>query len=172
MDNPARDALKIALDLEKKGHAYYMDTARQAQNPLTQSVFFSLAAQELIHIQRIKELYDGEPESAGVPSIAHGELEQAVKEIFDKFTSEQRQAWTMDNGAAYEYAMKLECDAAAMYDRLAHESINPGESQFFESLRSEENEHLATLENVAGYLGWTGEWFAEEEIRVWNWMNM
>ena len=172
MDNPARDALKTALDLEKKGHAYYMDTARKTDNPLTQSVFFSLAAQELVHMQRIKNLYEGQQEAEGVPSIAPGEMEQAVKEIFDKFTSEQREAWAMDNAAAYEYAMKLERDAAAMYDRLVHESINPGESRFFESLRAEENKHLAALENVAGYLGWTGEWFAEEEIRVWNWMNM
>ena len=172
MNNPARDALKTALDMEKKGHAYYMDTARKAENPLTQSVFFSLAAQELVHMQRIQDLYDGTPAGEGVPSIARGEMEQAVKEIFDRFTGEQRAAWAMDNEAAYEYAMKLERDSAAMYDKLSHDSINPSEVKFFESLRAEENVHLAALENVAGYLGWSGEWFAEEEIRVWNWMNM
>ena len=172
MDNPAKDALKTALDMEKTGHAYYMDTATKAENPLTQSVFFSLAAQELTHIQRIKELYEGQEAGAGVPSIAQGEMEQAVKEIFDKFTGEQREAWAMDNATAYEYAMQLERDAAAMYDKLANESINPGENQFFESLRAEENDHLPALENVSGYLGHTGDWFAEDETRVWNWMNM
>ena len=172
MDNPAKDALKTALDMEKKGHAYYMDTAGKAENPLTQSVFFSLAAQELIHIQRIRELYEGQEEAEGVPSLAPGEMEQQVREIFDRFTAEQREAWAMDNAAAYDYAKKLERDSAVMYDRLAHESINPGETEFFEALRAEENEHLAALENVSGYLAHTGEWFAEEEIRVWNWMNM
>lgn len=172
MNSPARDALKGALDLEKKGHDYYMDTAGKADNPLTQSVFFSLAAQEFIHMQRIRQLYEGQPHSEGVPSIARGEMEQQVREIFDRFTAEQRKAWTMDNTEAYEYAKKLERDSAAMYDRLTQDSINPGEAEFFQSLRAEENEHLAALENVSAYLGDTGNWFAEEETRVWNWMNM
>ena len=172
MNNTATDALKTALDLETKGHAYYMDIASKADNPLTQSVFFSLAAQELIHMQRIKDLYEGRPDAEGVSAIAHGELEKAVQEIFDKFTSEQREAWAMDNAAAYDYAMKLERESAAMYDKFARESANPAEAQFFQSLRAEENEHLAALENVSGYLGHTGDWFAVEETRVWNWMNM
>lgn len=172
MDSSARDALKGALDLEKKGHDYYMDIASKADNPLTQSVFFSLAAQEFIHMQRIRQLYEGQPQSEGVPSIARGEMEKQVREIFDRFTAEKREAWAMDNAAAYEYAIELERDSAAMYDKMSHDSINPGEAEFFQSLRAEENEHLAALENVSAYLGDTGNWFADEEIRVWNWMNM
>ena len=36
----------------------------------------------------------------------------------------------------------------------------------------EENDHLTVIENVYFYLTRTGDWFASQEDRVWNWMNM
>ena len=46
------------------------------------------------------------------------------------------------------------------------------EDEFFTGLKAEEGKHLEAIENVFFYLERTGDWFASNEDRVWNWMNL
>lgn len=165
-------ALRAALDLEQRGHDYYRETASRAENPLTRMVFSALADEELQHMKRISELYEHGGSAPMTSSIPGGSPESAVKRVFERFAEQERTAWELDNESAYEYAMELERQSYALYDRLANESENSAEAEFFRNLAGQENQHLTALENVLNYLRHTGDWFAAEESRVWNWMNM
>lgn len=162
------DVLLAALDFEKRGHDYYMDIASKASSPLTKAVFSALASEELAHMRRINELH---AQTGSGEATCQSCMEEAVKDVFTRFTAQERAAWTMDNAEAYEYATNLEKDGMALYKQLAEESENPAEADFFRSLHGEESKHLEALQNVVNYLQHTGDWLAAEEGRVWNWMN-
>lgn len=166
-----KDSLNSALNVEHIGHDYYEKVAHEAKNPLTKQVFAGLAGQELVHMERIQEIFDNLQFDGVTPHAQPNNMEPMIKEIFDGFTAQEREAWEMDNSQAYEYAQDLERKSIEMYSKFAMESTNPVERKFFEQLREEEYHHLTALENVYFYLQRTGDWFASEEDRVWNWMN-
>lgn len=166
-----QEELKSALDFERTGHDYYASVAEKVKNPLTKEVFSALAGQELVHMERIQEIFDN-LKAEGVQPHVHAEgIEQMVQRILKQFTTHERDAWEMDNAEAYEYAQDLERQGIAMYNRLAEESLGSVEKQFFKALSEEEFFHLTALQNVYFYLERTGDWFGSEEGRVWNWMN-
>lgn len=166
-----QDALQSALDFECRGHDYYLAVAGKAKNPLTKEVFTALAGQELIHMEKIQEVYDNLDFQGVTPHPHAGSVEKLIRGVFDRFAKEERDAWAMDQADAYEYAKDLERRSIVMYDGLAKKSDNPVEAAFFEALKAEENDHLTVIENVYFYLTRTGDWFASQEDRVWNWMN-
>ncbi len=165
------EALKNALDLEVKGFEYYREVAEKAKNPLTAEVFKALADQELVHMEYIQKVYDfGLLENVVLEEDDLG-METMIRGMFGRFSRQERQAWAMDNLEAYEYAKELERGSITLYKNLACESENPQEKAFFESLMDAEVSHLNALDNVSFYLTRTGDWFAEDEDHVWNWMN-
>ena len=166
-----RDALNSALELEHVGHDYYVKIAEKAESPLTKEVFTALAGQELVHMERIQEIFNNLKFEGVDPHARADEMQKMVRGIFSRFSSHARSTWAMDNSEAYEYAQDLERQSIAMYNKLAGESADPAERQFFEELSREENLHLNALENVYFFLQRTGDWFDHEESRVWNWMN-
>jgi len=165
------EALRAALDLEQKGHDYYRETASRAGNPLTQKVFSALADDEIRHKERIRELYEGAGSGAGFLTPRDA-LENTVKEFFARFTQSERAAWQLDDAGAYEHAMELERQSYSLYEALAGRTQSQAEAEFFRQVQHEESEHFTALENALNYLQRTGDWFASEEGRVWNWMNM
>ena len=165
-----KKALEAALRLEDKGYSYYTNIAQKAKNPLTKNLFVTLAEQELQHKKRINELYKESSVDIPETSLTEEVLENAVKQVFENFSNEEKNSWNVDNEDAYKYAMKLERDSLKMYREFAEKSINPAETNFFKALENEENAHLNALQNVYNYLNNTRDWFASEETKTWNWM--
>lgn len=165
------EALRAAIDLEQRGHDYYAGIAADANNPLTKAVFSSLAEEELRHMERARQLYD-ESGAGETPSVPLSSVEDAVRVIFEGSDWSKRKTWRMDNAAAYDHATELERDSIALYGRLAEQTESPAERGLFLRLQEEEQGHLSALQNVSNYLEHTADWFASEEIKIWNWMNM
>ncbi|MDD3926690.1 MAG: ferritin family protein [bacterium] len=167
MESPA---LNAAIELEQSGYVYYREVAEKTENPLTARLFSSLAAQELEHIQRARELYAAGGEPAVHSSSMN--LEADVKRFFGQFSKEQRQDWKMDNAEAYERAMELEKQGYDMYAKFAAEARDEREAAFFKALQREEEGHLEALENVYAYFAQSKDWQHEDERTTWNWMNL
>ena len=165
------EALRAAIDLEQRGHDYYAGIATHADNPLTKVVFSSLADEELQHMERARQLYE-ETGAGETPSVPLGSVEEVVRAIFEESDWSKRKTWRMDNAAAYDHATELERESIALYGKLAEETESPAEKGFFLRMQEEEMGHLSALQNVSNYLEHTADWFASQEIQVWNWMNM
>ncbi|MCK8816837.1 ferritin family protein [Natroniella sulfidigena] len=164
--------LDLAIELEKKGHEYYQKHAATAENPLAKKVLSSLASQELDHIDDIKEIAEGKKLFDPDSDQAIDDLEAEVKEVFNNFSKQERQGWKAENKKVYEHAMKLEKDIYETYQQLAEEAEDEDQKKFFQSLMKEESKHLEAIENVYFYLTKPKEWLAQEESKVWNWMNL
>jgi rubrerythrin len=166
-----KEALQTSIGLEQKGHDHYIKALADATNPLTQRLFKTLADQELEHMARIRELFEKGVKKTSEATIPGEALEMVVKEIFSSFSRDDRSAWDIDVGSAYEHAMHLEQESIDMYSSLATESNDASETAFFEALKKEEVKHLTALQNVYHYLSSTPDWFESTESETWNWMN-
>lgn len=166
-----QEALPASLDLEQKGYDYYQEATSRAQNPLTKRLFSVLADQELEHMDRIREIFKKSPSEVESRTIPGDKLENAVKDVFDEFSQQARSAWNVDIADAYEHAMKLEEESVEMYEKLAKESKDSAEIQFFKALEKEEGDHLSALQNVYHFLKGTPDWFEATESQTWNWMS-
>ncbi len=55
-----KEALQMAIEMEKEGQSFYKKTAQKASDKMTRQVFDFLANEELKHIEAIKTFYDAE----------------------------------------------------------------------------------------------------------------
>ncbi len=164
------DALKMAVEMEKKGFDIYMKAASKTNNDLGRSTLEAIAAKELDHIKAIEEF----SEKIGAKAMS---LDKAISlinvknkkdyilPIMEKLRSalDAKIKADSDLEKAYEVAMKLEKDSYNLYKKLAGESGEPQAKKFFEFLMGEEKTHYELLEETLQYLNNPGDWFAEQE---------
>jgi len=100
MADGLKEALQAALDFEQRGHDFYAATAEKARNPLTREVFSGLAGQELVHMERIQEVYENLDFTGVARSPQTGNMERFIRGVFDRFAKQDRDTWSIDNAEA------------------------------------------------------------------------
>lgn len=171
-----REILEKALTLEKEGYQLYMETASQSQNPLTRQMLESLAGDEKRHMDRIfelKEEFEAEgqwPEDTEAPGPPL-DMEKRMKRIFEEL-GKPEPSDQEDVVKALEKALGFEEDSRQLYRDAAADTENPAAASFFRALAEEERQHSVAIKNVHSYYTQTGDWMAEDESQVWNWMNI
>ena len=164
------ESLDLALKLEEKGHDYYTTHYKKTKNPLAKSVLKSLAEQELDHIETFKQIAEGKDISSD--AVQGTDIESTAKKVFEDFSDKEKEDWAEEDTEVYEHAMELENDIYEHYKKLAEETDDPEEEEFFKALMKEEMNHYESLQNVLYYLTDNVNWLAEEEGKVWNWMTL
>jgi rubrerythrin len=165
----SEDSLEFAINLEQEGHDYYVDNAKETDNPFVESVLEKLAERELEHIQAINNIAEGK--SVDDVSFINLDIEEETKEIFDEFSESEKEGWKEEKANVYDHAIELETKLAKLYKEMAEETEDEEEKEFFQALTKEEDKHYETLSNVFYYLTDHERWMAESEGEVWGWMN-
>lgn len=161
---------KLAIEMEKKGYEFYSQSAEKSKNGLLSSTLLSLAERELVHIEKIKSLYQSltgeKPKGDWLKSIfvppKKAELLKAILNKLRDRLSRQSEAET-DSEKIYEAAKGLERDGFTFYEKIAKENQDQNIKNFFLGLAEEEKEHFAILDETLKYLNSPGEWFREKE---------
>ncbi|OGC04768.1 hypothetical protein A2276_02210 [candidate division WOR-1 bacterium RIFOXYA12_FULL_43_27] len=161
---------KLAIEMEKKGYAFYAQSAEKSKNGLLKSTLASLAERELVHIEKIKALYQSltgeKPEGDWLKSVfVPPQKAELLKIILNKLKDRlNRQVETeTDSEKIYETAKGLERDGFTFYEKIAKENEDPNVRKFFLGLAEEEKEHFSILDETLKYLNSPGEWFREKE---------
>ena len=163
--------VKLSIELEEKGHDFYVQTAAKTKNPLAVATLTSLADREKEHIKRITEFYTsltgGSKLEANwlmvvqTPPDKKALLAPILKKLKDnlnkKFETEA------DINQAYKVAEGLETDSFVLYDKIARETTDPTAQKFYSALAIEEREHYDILEDTLRYLNDPGDWYREQE---------
>jgi len=63
------DALNKAIEMEEKGHKFYMELAEKSKNDITKNAFIFLADSEVYHIKSIKEFSNALKETGKLPEL-------------------------------------------------------------------------------------------------------
>lgn len=159
--------LSTALNLEKKGRAFYEEASRTCENPLGREIFQMLMKDELVHMDRIRKIY--ESLNAGEP-WARAWKETRIKnrdlrKLFKEWTTKHGGAAGTAAGdiEALDVGIDLEGKAVAFYQDHLVGAKDKTECAFIECMIEEERYHYKALKDMKLYLIDPDAWFLESE---------
>jgi len=166
------EAVKGAVNFERKGVSFYMELASQTENRLGRRLFYTLAKEEVEHILIIDDIRRklDRGEELGKAPLMKTTIEDQMKQFFSAFNAEQLQEKNASNLDGYELAMEIENKGYEMYDKFLNEAEDEKAKTFFQKMKEEEKRHFDALQNVYYYLTSRDHWHSETESEVWNWM--
>ena len=159
--------LSEALELEKKGEAFYKEAISTCQNNLGREIFTMLRKEESLHMDRIHKIYkslkenqtwleDWKPKNAD-----HKDLEVFFKEMVSK----QRSKISVNTSDldALDLGIYLESQSIAFYKKKLTKAQDSIERDFIKQMIGEENSHHAVLSDMKMYLSDPAGWFFDHE---------
>lgn len=156
-----KDVLDAAIQLEKDGHAYYLEAAAKSTNDVVRKVLESLAEDELRHITWIERHY---PEAKSAEE-ANREFYKRLSSLFADVAEEEKEkvAASEDDLKALDHALALEYAASKSYKDWAADAEDAGVVELCRILAGVEHFHAQLIENTIQYLKKPGDWFMQEE---------
>ncbi|HOL22657.1 MAG TPA: ferritin family protein [bacterium] len=159
------DKIKFAKEFEEYGAMLYINTGMKSENLITKKLFYSLAKQEIEHLEAIENFVV----NRAYPGNKEETVEKEIKEFFDALKEKSRIEKQTDG---YKTALEVEKKGYLQYEKFYKEAKDEKEKQFFKFLMEQEKSHIDAIVNVYSYITQTGDWFEKEESRTWNWMNL
>ena len=145
----ARELINIAVNIEKRGIAFYDVMTRSTENPATREIFQRLVEMEREHI-RIFEAMLGEADKYQTVETSTGEHEAYLQTLADSavFTDEMvtsELATQADTDIqALELAIGAEKDSILFYYEMKETMLGPSEP-LVDKIITEEKSHLRLL---------------------------
>jgi rubrerythrin len=160
------DALKVALDNETREREFYLKQAEKTAHPLGRLMFEKIAAEELEHYERLKQLHEkwkkGETWPETVPLEVRGTVVSNILNGIIKKIDETQEG-DADDLKAVRTAIDFEAKGAKHYADLRDMVSNPQEKKFFDLLSKIENEHYLSLKDTEEYLTDPASWYRKAE---------
>ncbi len=160
------DALNVALTNEMREHEFYFNNGKRTGNPVGKAMFQQIAAEELEHYERLKQLSESWKKQGKWPETVPLKVRNTlVRDILSDMIkkSAMAPAGDADDLAAIQTAIDFEAKGAAFYARLRDESSEPREVAFFDLLAGIEQEHYASLKDTEEYITDPAGWYRKTE---------
>jgi len=159
--------LSEALELEKKGKAFYKEAISTCQNDLGREIFTMLMKEEGQHMDRILTIYNslkqGQTWSEDWKSIMSDH--KNLKPLFREMASKQRSKISVNTSDldALDLGIYLETQSIAFYKKALLKAQDSIERDFIKQMIAEENSHHSILSDMKMYLADPTGWFFEHE---------
>ena len=160
------NALEIALKNEMNEHHFYLKNAERTANPVGKAMFAQIAAEELEHHERLKQLADNWKKDRKWPETLPLKVKDTVvKSVFGKATrgGGGKSAGDDDDLAAVHKAIEFEAKGAQFYAGLRDKSSDPKEKAFFGLLSDIEREHYASLKDTEEFFVDPAAWYQKAQ---------
>jgi Fur family ferric uptake transcriptional regulator len=145
----ARDALRIALETERRGVHFYQTASAIVAHPLTRETFQEMLRDEEKHLSGLeaewKRLIGDKKKILDAPVFLHFDFE-ALKKIFpSREEIAQRLSPEMTEEDALRLAMSMEKDAAEFFRHYAERFNDTKGRDVFLKFAGEEEDHFNTI---------------------------
>ncbi|MEI7897333.1 MAG: ferritin family protein [bacterium] len=145
----ALEILKMAILMEKRGHAFYAKVAEQTPDPEIKNIFMTMADEETKHVKFLAEQYIGYEKNhafmkVDLPDLASEEFASLIlsDDLKTKISSAGFEA------AAISAAIDFEKKAVEVYSNRAETSSDPNEKDLYRWLAEWEGGHLKILNDL------------------------
>ncbi|MEI7637203.1 MAG: ferritin family protein [Syntrophus sp. (in: bacteria)] len=160
------NALDVALKNEMSEHEFYLKNAERTKNPVGKAMFQQIAADELEHYERLKQLHENWAKDKKWPDTVPLKVKETVvkdvlKDVIKKAANAP--AGDADDLKALEEAIDFEGQGATYYARLRDNVTDPKEKAFFELLANIEHEHYVSLKDAEEYMKDPASWYRKAE---------
>jgi len=160
------NTLEVALNNELREHEFYRTNAERTKNPVGKTMFAQIAAEELEHYERLKQLHERWAKEEKWPETVPLKVKNTiVGDILKDFLKKASAAQMGDDDdlKAVRTAIDFEGQGAAYYARLRDNVSDPREKAFFELMANIEHEHYASLKETEEYFVDPASWFRKGE---------
>lgn len=171
MSDRTLELLSAALEMERKGIAFYENAAGKCDNPLGVRVFSMLKNDERVHMERIRqiysELYSGKTWSAQWQEIgdSHGKERDNLATLFRNLIKDHWRTIQASPGdmEALDIGLDLERQSVAHYQQGLEDADRILEKEFLSLMVEEEKRHCDILLEMKQFLENPAAWYREVE---------
>ena len=166
MNEERLKALEIAMKLEEDGKKFYLDASEKATSTFAKDMFQSLAKDEEVHLEKVKEIYKKLKEEKEWPKVVTsiGDVVKTKalfpKDIKDRNMTEKDLSESVN---VLKMGIEMEEKSIKFYNELAEKATDPFEIRFFIALAHEERGHYLSLWDYREYLEDPAGWFGMKE---------
>lgn len=165
MEQAYCEALKIAIEFERNGEAFYRELIAKVSDPFAKKVLVFLADEEIDHMRKIMKFNDSLLGRSEFDFDVECNLElpdriQAVVQSRMKDANKNVSA-NSDDIDIYDVAMLLETKSYELYDQAVKEAEDERIELFFRFMASEERDHFDLLSDSKRYLTDPAYYFEE-----------
>jgi len=150
--------LKKSIELEENGHSFYMESAKKIKNSLGKRMLERLAADELHHIKRIKDIFSAIEENR-TSSFNIEEVEiTSFENIFNRMKEQVEESLEelsetgVDDQEVIDIALELENHSYLFYEKAADFATDEKVKSFYQMLAEEEKSHYEVLNKTHTFL--------------------
>jgi len=155
-----KDAIKTAIQMEKDGYSFYEKAASQTSSDMGKTIFRSLAADELLHLEVFKKLFDEKIGKEEWYDLVNTSNKYSDIPIFPKDLKKIEGANPDTNEIdALRIAMDSEQRAIEYYTKIRENSSDEELIKIINEIISQEKNHYNILEGEFHHINSTGYWF-------------
>ena len=149
-----KSILRKAIRIEEEGYKFFEETAKKIRHSLGRRMLENLAKDELLHIERIKEIYaDIVEEKAPANLEKVGDTSHFFERLKDSIDGSISDLGPLnvDDREIIDAAINLESKTMFFYDEIAKSTNNPKLKEFCKRLSKEEHMHFEVLQKIPDY---------------------
>jgi rubrerythrin len=155
-----KDAIKTAIQMEKDGYSFYQKAAAQTISDMGKTVFKSIAADELLHLEVFEKLFDEKVGKDEWYDLVHTSNKYADIQIFPKDLKQIEGANPDINEIdALRIAMDSEQKAIDYYTKIRESLSDEEVKKIIDEIINQEKNHYFILEGEFHHINSTGYWF-------------
>jgi len=164
--------LRDAMELERRGHAFYLQAAEATKASHGKSMFLTLARDELDHLKYLDNAFRSVLRDGTLPHLPEPSdtAPAAPPKRPDVFPSPKDAAKEIKATAGETDALKrgieAEEDSIALYSQALALAETDEEKRLFGSLVTVEQGHLTILQGEYDYVNRTGFWMGHQEFSM------
>ena len=162
------EAIKMAIDLEKNGRAFYRQAAEKTKTESGKRIFEQLAREEMLHLATFEKMLNQSESMMDWKDLVKGYPERGrqVPVFAERKPAQDMTKARTDEIEALRIAMKQEREAIAYFDRIANQAQDEVTRQVFDFVREQEVYHYDLLQAELDHIQQTGFWFDSAEFRM------
>jgi rubrerythrin len=154
------EAIQTAIQMEKDGHAFYTKAAAQTTDAYGRSVFESLAADELVHLETFQKMFQGKIDAVEWDTLVQSNKKYANLAVFPKDLKTVEGASPSSNELdALRMGMDSEKEAIDYYTKILNGTSDGEVQEILTEIINQEKNHYRLLQQEFSHLSLTGLWY-------------
>ena len=155
-----KDAIKTAIQMEKDGYSFYEKAAAQTSSDMGRTIFKSIAADELLHLEVFQKLFNEKIGKEEWHNLVNTSSKYVDIPIFPKDLEKIEGANPDTNEIdALRIAMDSEQRAIDYYSKIRENSTDEEVNKIIDEIINQEKNHYNILEGEFHHITSTGYWF-------------
>ncbi len=155
-----KDAIKMAIQMERDGYDFYMKASAQTSSQMGQSIFESLAGDEMIHLETFQKLFEAKVGKTEWEELVKSSRKYETMPVFPKDLNAIEGANPETNELdALHIAMESEQKAVEHYSKIVDAIKDEEIRKIINEIITQEKNHYHILQEEFTHLSSTGFWY-------------